>query len=117
VTFGNQTNNISEGRWRDGAQDIYFMPTPTPRAANVVPFTPPADIEILNAGFNGSGDFVITWSAEPGISYRIQFKDNLSAAGWQDLSNVEAVSSTASVTDPLPTSPAQRFYRVQRLSQ
>ena len=27
VTFGNQTNNISEGRWRDGAQDIYFMPT------------------------------------------------------------------------------------------
>ena len=28
VTFGNQTNNISEGRWRDGAQDIYFMPTP-----------------------------------------------------------------------------------------
>jgi hypothetical protein len=117
VTFGNQTNNISEGRWRDGAQDIYFMPTPTPRAANVVPFTPPGDIEILNAGFNGSGDFVITWSAEPGISYRIQFKDNLSAAGWQDLSSVEAVSSTASVTDPLPTSPAQRFYRIQRLSQ
>jgi hypothetical protein len=83
----------------------------------VIPFTPPGDIEILNAGFNGSGDFVITWSAEPGISYRIQFKDNLSAAGWQDLSNVEAVSSTASVTDPLPTSPAQRFYRIQRLPE
>ncbi len=117
VTFGNQTNNISEGRWRDGAQDIYFMPTPTPRAANVVPFTPPADIEILNAAFNGNGDFVITWSAEPGISYRIQYKDNLSAGGWQDLSNVEAAGSTASVTDLLPTSPLQRFYRIQRLSQ
>jgi hypothetical protein len=101
VTFGNQTNNISEGRWRDGAQAIYFMPTPTPRAANVVPFAPPADIEILNAGFNGSGDFVITWSAEPGISYRIQFKDNLSAAGWQDLSNVEAVGSTCVSDGPI----------------
>ena len=117
VTFGNQTNNISQGRWRDGAQDIYFMPTPTPRAANVVPFTPPGDIEILSAGFNGSGDFVITWSAESGVSYRIQFKDALDQSPWQDLSSVEAVSSTATVTDPLATSPTQRFYRIQRLSQ
>ena len=115
VTFGNQTNNISQGRWRDGAQDLYFMPSPTPRAANVIPFTPPGDIEILSAAFNGTGQFVITWSAEPGISYRVQFKDDLGAA-WQNLSNVEAVGATASVTDSLATSPPQRFYRIQRIS-
>jgi hypothetical protein len=91
------------------------MPTPTPRAANVVPFTPPADIEILSAAFNGSGHFVITWSAEVGINYRIQFKDTLDAPAWQNLSNVEATASTATVTDTLPGT-GQRFYRIQRLS-
>ncbi len=36
VTFGQQTNNISEGRYADGAINRYWMPTPTPRAANVI---------------------------------------------------------------------------------
>ena len=81
----------------------------------MIPFTPPGDIEILSAAFNGTGQFVITWSAEPGISYRVQFKDALDAA-WQNLSNVEAVGATASVTDSLATSPPQRFYRIQRIS-
>jgi len=43
VTFGPQTNNISEGRWPDGGASLYFMLNPTPRAANVIPGgnTPP----------------------------------------------------------------------------
>ena len=36
VTFGSQTNNISQGCFPDGAASIYFMPTPTPRAANAL---------------------------------------------------------------------------------
>lgn len=41
VTFGPQVSNVSEGRFPDGASAIYTMPTPTPRAANVLPNTPP----------------------------------------------------------------------------
>ncbi|HOW64014.1 MAG TPA: lamin tail domain-containing protein, partial [Verrucomicrobiota bacterium] len=38
VTFGPQTNNISQGRWPDGhPSSLFFMSSPTPRAANVVP--------------------------------------------------------------------------------
>jgi len=36
VTFGQQTNNISEGRYADGAVNRYWMTTPTPRSANVI---------------------------------------------------------------------------------
>lgn len=40
VTFGQQTNDISEGRWPDGAVERYFMPTPTPGAPNQIPSQP-----------------------------------------------------------------------------
>ncbi len=36
VTFGEQTNNVSQGRFADGAGSIYFMTTPTPRLANTI---------------------------------------------------------------------------------
>lgn len=41
VSFGAQTSNLSEGRFPNGAAAIFPMPTPTPRAANVLPNTPP----------------------------------------------------------------------------
>ena len=34
ITFGRQTNNISQGRFSDGSATLYYMTTPTPRAAN-----------------------------------------------------------------------------------
>jgi hypothetical protein len=36
VSFGPQTNNISEGRFADGAATRYFMTTPTPRGPNTI---------------------------------------------------------------------------------
>jgi hypothetical protein len=48
ITFGAQTSNVSEGRFANGAANIYAMPTPTPRAANVVPNTPPTLAVITN---------------------------------------------------------------------
>ena len=41
VTFGAQSSDISEGRYPDGAANLYFMPTATPRTNNIVPNTPP----------------------------------------------------------------------------
>ncbi|MBI3416210.1 MAG: lamin tail domain-containing protein [Verrucomicrobia bacterium] len=37
VTFDAQTNDVSEGRFPDGANVRYFMAVPTPRAANTMP--------------------------------------------------------------------------------
>ncbi len=48
VTFGAQTSNVSEGRFPNGSANIYSMPTPTPRAANVVPNTSPTLAAITN---------------------------------------------------------------------
>lgn len=48
ITFGPQTSDVSQGRFPDGAANIYFMPTPTPRAANVLPNTPPTLAPIAN---------------------------------------------------------------------
>jgi hypothetical protein len=35
ITFGAQTNNVSQGRYPDGSASIVFMTTPTPRGPNV----------------------------------------------------------------------------------
>jgi hypothetical protein len=37
VSYGNQTNDVSEGRYSDGAEPRYFMPRSTPRSSNAHP--------------------------------------------------------------------------------
>jgi hypothetical protein len=41
ITFGPQTNDVSEGRYPDGSAFRSFMTTATPRTNNIVPNTPP----------------------------------------------------------------------------
>jgi len=112
VTFLGQTNNVSQGRWPDGNVNLYFMPTPTPRAANVIPGQPPTEIRIIAASIAPNGDLVIAWSAETGRTYRIQFKDDLNAAGWTDLTDIVAAGPQASQSIPRGAAP-QGFYRIQ----
>jgi hypothetical protein len=90
------------------------MPAPTPRAANIIPTTPP-EIRILSATVTAGAETVIVWSAESGKTYRLQFKDDLNEADWTDLTEISATGSTASATSfvgPIP----QRFYRIQLLN-
>ena len=52
VTFGTQTSDVSQGRFQDGSANIVSFVIPTPRAANVLPNTPPIlavinDVEML----------------------------------------------------------------------
>ena len=112
VTFLAQTNNVSQGRWPDGNANVYFMPTPTPRAANVIPGTTPTEIRIVATSIAANGDLVITWSSEAGKTYRIQFQDDLNAPGWTDHADVLAAGSLSSLTIPRGAAP-QRFYRIQ----
>lgn len=50
VTFGPQTNNISQGRYPDGANAIYYMTRPSPRSINLPPFnnSPPTLAPLTN---------------------------------------------------------------------
>jgi len=43
ITYGLQTNDVSQGRYADGASQIYFMARPTPDSINTIPGvnTPP----------------------------------------------------------------------------
>ena len=54
----------------------------------------------------------LVWSAIAGKTYRVQYKSDLAAASWNDLTDdVPATGATASKQDVLG-SDAQRFYRV-----
>jgi hypothetical protein len=37
VAFGPQTSDVSQGRFPDGGDHLFFMPHPTPRSANTIP--------------------------------------------------------------------------------
>src|SRR5262249_42925926 len=114
VTFLAQTNDVSEGRWPDGAVNRYFMPTPTPHAANVIP-AQPREIRIVAASLIPNGEMVITWTAESVKTYRVQFKTELNAPAWTDLDEVTATGPRASSTTTVNAA-SRRFYRIQRSS-
>ena len=109
ISFGLQTNNISQGRSPDGgAAPFRFMSVPTPRASNIIPsFTPP----LLSVTYGPGNSVTLVWSAQAGLSYRVQYKDDLNAGSWNDLGNpVTASGATAQLSDTNNNS--QRFYRV-----
>jgi hypothetical protein len=115
VTFDLQTNNVSQGRWPDGsAGPFYFMTTPTPRAPNIIA-EPPA-LQILSIQLTQERNVILAWTSAPGRTYRVQYKDNLALAGWQNLpGDVTATGSTTSKSDTLAEGATQRFYRVELL--
>jgi hypothetical protein len=111
VTFGPQTNNISQGRFPTGAADIFFLPSPTPRAANADPN--PGAPEIVSSSLVDSTHISFTVTSIPGRTYRAEFKTDLQTPTWTPLgSSVTASGSTVSFSD-LIIGGSQRFYRVQ----
>jgi hypothetical protein len=48
LTFGAQATDVSQGRFPDGAINLYSMPTPTPQTNNIIPNTPPSLAFISN---------------------------------------------------------------------
>jgi len=58
-----------------------------------------------------NGIAAITWSAVPGGTYRLQYKDSLDCSTWHDLADIAATASTITISDLVSNAP-QRFYRV-----
>ncbi|HAV63208.1 MAG TPA: hypothetical protein DCY13_12690, partial [Verrucomicrobiales bacterium] len=60
-----------------------------------------------------AGDPQILWSAVPGRTYRVQFKDDVTSPTWENLpGDVTAGSSTGMAIDDTGTGTEDRFYRV-----
>jgi hypothetical protein len=108
VTFGSQTNNISQGRYPDGGDGPFlFMTSPTPRVSNVI-----APAEIRFTGVTVANNILtLRWSAEPGRTYRVQYKNSLGDGNWNDLAG-DVMASGAQATRTEPISSGQRFYRI-----
>jgi photosystem II stability/assembly factor-like uncharacterized protein len=56
----------------------------------------------------------LTWSATPGVSYRLQYNTNLNTTNWFDADDILASGSSVSVTN-FPATDEQRYYRVRQL--
>jgi hypothetical protein len=63
INYGPQVDDVSEGRFPDGAPARYSMPTPTPGANNVVPNTPPVLVPIANRSVTLGQTLTLTASA------------------------------------------------------
>jgi hypothetical protein len=54
----------------------------------------------------------ISWPAQPGETYQVQFKDSLTDASWQEVSGVITVTGEQARLTDLAPSNGQRFYRI-----
>jgi hypothetical protein len=111
VTFGEQTDNVSEGRYPDGTGSIYFLPTPSPRAANPDP-RPPTPPEILSITRVSDTEVAFVVSTIAGRTYRAAYKDDLNSPTWTPLeADRTAIGATMTFQDTI-TAATQRFYTV-----
>jgi len=68
---------------------------------------------LITSVSNNAGIITVRWTSVPTRNYRVEFKNDLSAASWTPLgSDVTAIGSSSSITDNIGGNP-QRFYRVQ----
>ena len=111
VTFGQQSDNVSQGRFPEGGASIYFMTNPTPRGPNEDPNASDSP-EITALTFPGGAQVELTIRTQAGQTYRVEYTDSLGAPVWTALGgNRVAVGASLIVQDTAGIG-AQRFYRV-----
>jgi hypothetical protein len=117
VVFGPQTNNVSEGRYPDGAAARYFMPGFTPGRPNEIPAHP--DQPEIGGVVIVGGQVSFSVSTLAGRDYQAYYTDDLGALEWRLLGGVRAgTGGPLVITDPDPVSAhGQRFYTVVLLPQ
>jgi hypothetical protein len=114
VVFDTQTANVTEGRFPDSGTLRISMPTPSPRAANILP---PAEQPPTISGMTcvPGGSVSLTFPTSPGHSYRVEFKNDLNAPVWTPLGGEQfATGEEMTISDPGPAM-TERFYRVRLL--
>lgn len=100
------TNGITAGTFStsvDGAGNVFL--------SYVTSTTPRPVIENYISGA-GTTNATIRWSSVNGVSYQVQYKNDLNDTGWNILGSVTATGSTASIIDSNNPPATKRFYRV-----
>jgi len=111
VTFGPQTENISQGRFPDGTEFIFDMSLPTPRVANVLMDDPDAP-EIMNLMLTPDGTLSFSFATELGRVYRVDYKNDLNDGIWMPLTlSINGTGDPIVIQEDTSVQP-KRFYRV-----
>ena len=106
VVFGPQSDDISEGRWPDGASAVYKMPIPTPRTTNRL-FT----ISSLGLGSNG---VVLGWNTRYGHQYSVMQSDSLTNPVWTNTFPADSEGTGDVFSTNISISVPLRYYRIQQ---
>jgi hypothetical protein len=110
ITFGPQTTDVTEGRFPDGAANVYVMPTPTPRAANIGPDLGPGP-EVFGPSVSGN-EFVFFWQTIAGQNVQVESCDDLAAPVWEPASGIIiGTGGIQSFTNLLAPTP-HRYFRL-----
>ena len=116
--------NTTQGYWFPGALDdvrLYGNPLSAPAITDVMnglsPLLPPGGLVTASPSLaitvESENDLVVLkWSAQPGRSYRVEYKDALTATEWTPLPADVTVSDTSARAEDTLGLSTQRFYRV-----
>jgi hypothetical protein len=70
-------------------------------------------LQIVESRLGRDGQAELSWTAQPGRTYRVQYADDLNRLVWRDLpGEVYALGGAASSSDPGAALLGQRYYRV-----
>ncbi len=67
---------------------------------------------VSEAGYAQNEGFVLKFTTQPNLNYRVEYKDNLTDADWLVLTSFTATSDSSTFTDPTAETNSARFYRV-----
>jgi hypothetical protein len=85
------------------------VPSLTNSRSFVITVVPPLSIASITAS---NGSVVLRWNSIPGLTYRVQYKNDLGQGAWTSISpDIVASGPTASMADSIGL--GQRFYRIQ----
>jgi Tol biopolymer transport system component len=106
VTFFGNLNREGTGDFdSDGRSDAEELRAGTDPADNA------SVLRVITIGNAEGGAKNVLWSAAPGRSYRVQYKDDLDAA-WRELAGIVTASSSTGSKADVESPASRRFYRV-----
>jgi uncharacterized repeat protein (TIGR01451 family) len=79
---------------------------------SVLSGVPPSGPPIATRITRTNGAVVVSWTATPGATYRVQYRTNLEDPNWTDLAGDVTPSGTEGSKEDATGPDAQRFYRV-----
>lgn len=112
VVFHTWASDIVENDFNQG-DDLFLMKILSTNASSTSTNPPPVFAGELVYQPNSSGESPrINWTANPGVTYQIQFKNDLTDPDWQLVNGNAVVEGNLGSIMDLAPNPDHRFYRI-----